>query len=62
VIYRAIGIPVPMFTVLFALGRLPGWIAHWLEMHQNPATKICRPRQVYVGEPKREFVPMEKRK
>jgi citrate synthase len=61
VIYRAIGIPVPMFTVLFAMGRLPGWISHWLEMHQNPATKICRPRQVYVGAPKRDFVPIEKR-
>ena len=50
-----------MFTVLFALGRLPGWIAHWLEMHQIPNTKICRPRQVYVGQKKRDFVPMNKR-
>ena len=62
VIYRAIGIPVPMFTVLFAMGRLPGWIAHWLEMHQNTNTKICRPRQIYVGPPKRDFVPMDKRR
>ena len=61
VIYRAIGIPVQMFTVLFAMGRLPGWIAHWMEMHQNTNTKICRPRQIYVGAPKREFVPMDKR-
>jgi citrate synthase len=61
VIYRAIGIPVQMFTVLFAMGRLPGWIAHWLEMHQNQNTKICRPRQIYVGETKRDFVPMDKR-
>ena len=62
VIYRAIGIPVQMFTVLFAMGRLPGWIAHWMEMHQNPNKKICRPRQIYVGANKRDFVPMEKRK
>src|SRR4029453_9209943 len=62
VIYRAIGIPVPMFTVLFAMGRLPGGISHWLEMHQNPNTRICRPRQVYVGPTKRDFVPMGKRK
>ena len=50
-----------MFTVLFAMGRLPGWISHWLEMHQNKNTKICRPRQIYVGAPKRDFVPMEQR-
>src|SRR6185436_9782254 len=62
VIYRAIGIPVPMFTVLFAMGRLPGWISHWLEMHQNKNTKICRPRQIYVGAPKRDFLPMDKRR
>jgi citrate synthase len=62
VIYRAIGIPVPMFTVLFAMGRLPGWIAHWLEMHQNKSTKICRPRQIYIGPPKRDFLPMDKRR
>jgi citrate synthase len=61
VIYRAIGIPVPMFTVLFALGRLPGWIAHWLEMRRSPTKKIARPRQIYTGPNKREFVPMEKR-
>ena len=62
VIYRAIGIPVPMFTVLFALGRLSGWIAHWLEMHRNPETRIARPRQIYIGEKERKFVPMDKRK
>ncbi len=61
VIYRAIGIPVPMFTVLFAIGRLPGWIAHWLEMRRNPNKKICRPRQIYTGPTKRDFVPVEKR-
>ena len=49
VIYKALGFPPPMFTVLFALGRLPGWIAQWREMIQDPATKIGRPRQVYTG-------------
>jgi citrate synthase len=62
VIYRALGIPVGMFTVLFAMGRLPGWIAHWVEMHQNPNKRICRPRQIYVGPTHREFVPLAKRK
>lgn len=62
VIYRAMGIPVQMFTVLFAIGRLPGWIAHWLEMHQSPTKRIARPRQVYTGPTVREFVPMEDRK
>jgi citrate synthase len=61
VIYRAIGIPVPMFTVLFAMGRLPGWIAHWLEMRRSPGKKICRPRQIYTGPTERQFVPMDKR-
>ena len=55
VIYRALGIPVQMFTVLFAIGRLPGWIAHWSEMHSNPSKRINRPRQIYTGETKREF-------
>ena len=53
VIYKAMGFPTRMFTVLFALGRLPGWIAQWREMIEDPATKIGRPRQVYVGEPER---------
>ncbi len=61
IIYRAMGIPVQMFTVLFAIGRLPGWIAHWKEMHQSPTKKICRPRQIYTGPVKREIVPLEKR-
>jgi citrate synthase len=61
IIYRAIGIPVQMFTVLFAIGRLPGWIAHWREMHQSPTKRICRPRQIYTGENQRDFVPIEKR-
>ena len=61
IIYRALGFPTNMFTVLFALGRLPGWIAHWKEMHDQPATKIGRPRQIYTGENAREYVPIEKR-
>lgn len=55
VIYRAIGIPVELFTVLFAMGRLPGWIAHWQELHASPTKRICRPRQVYTGPELREF-------
>jgi citrate synthase len=54
VIYKAMGFPTRMFTVLFALGRLPGWIAQWREMINDPATKIGRPRQVYVGEVERD--------
>jgi len=61
VIYRALGIPQQMFTVLFAIGRLPGWIAHWVEMHGSESKRICRPRQVYTGPTEREFVPVEKR-
>jgi citrate synthase len=61
VIYRAMGIPVQMFTVLFAMGRLPGWIAHWIEMHHSPTKKICRPRQIYTGETLREFKPITAR-
>ena len=61
VIYRALGIPQQMFIVLFAIGRLPGWIAHWVEMHGSESKRICRPRQVYTGPTEREFVPVEKR-
>ena len=61
IIYRAIGIPTNMFTVMFALGRLPGWIAQWKEQQEDPTTKIGRPRQVYIGKTAREFVSMEKR-
>ena len=60
IIYRALGIPTEMFTVMFALGRLPGWIAQWREMRLN-GEPIGRPRQVYVGENLRSFVPVEKR-
>ncbi|NLG46012.1 citrate synthase [Gordonia sp. (in: high G+C Gram-positive bacteria)] len=58
VIYRAMGFPTRMFTVLFALGRLPGWIAHWREMHTDPTTKIGRPRQLYTGYTERDYVQM----
>ena len=61
VIYRAMGIPIQMFTVLFAIGRLPGWIAHWVEMQNSPNTRIGRPRQVYTGPVKRDIVPIENR-
>jgi citrate synthase len=60
-IYRAMGFPTRMFTVLFAIGRLPGWIAQWHEMINDPETKIGRPRQVYAGPGERAFVPIEKR-
>jgi citrate synthase len=60
-IYKAMGFPTRMFTVLFALGRLPGWIAQWREMIQDPATKIGRPRQVYTGATERSYVPVEQR-
>ena len=60
-IYRAMGFPTRMFTVLFALGRLPGWIAHWREMMNDPGTKIGRPRQVYTGIAARDYVAMSER-
>ncbi|NDE16867.1 citrate synthase [bacterium] len=62
VIYRAMGIPTDMFTVMFALGRLPGWIAQWLEMHKAGDGRINRPRQIYTGENLRDYVPMDERK
>ncbi len=62
IIYRTIGIPLNMFPVMFAIGRMPGWIAHWKEMIEDPATKIGRPRQIYTGKTKRSYVPMEKRR
>jgi citrate synthase len=61
IIYRAMGFPTNMFTVLFALGRLPGWIAHWKEMVEDTSTKIARPRQIYTGLQARDYVPIEKR-
>ncbi|MEN0111398.1 MAG: citrate synthase [Planctomycetota bacterium] len=61
VIYRAMGIPVDMFTVMFAIGRMPGWIAHWQEMRNSPGKRIYRPRQVYTGPTERDFVELGKR-
>ena len=61
IIYRAMGFPTNMFTVLFALGRLPGWIAHWKEMIEDSTTKIARPRQIYTGPTALDYVPLEKR-
>ena len=60
-IYSAMGFPTKMFTPLFALGRLPGWIAQYKEMTEDPATKIGRPRQVYIGEVERDYVPLRQR-
>lgn len=61
IIYRAMGIPTDMFTVMFALGRLPGWIAQWKEMREDPNARIYRPRQIYTGATKRSYVPLDKR-
>ena len=61
IIYRALGIPTNMFTVMFALGRLPGWIAHWKEMIEDPTTKIGRPRQIYNGPTETHYVPLDQR-
>ena len=61
IIYRAIGFPTEMFTVLFALGRLPGWIAQWRELLSDPTTRIFRPTQIYSGPPRRPYVPIDQR-
>ena len=61
IIYRAIGIPTNMFTVMFALGRLPGWIAQWKEFIESPGRKIGRPRQIYTGETRRDYLPIAQR-
>ena len=60
-IYRAMGFPTDMFPVLFAIGRLPGWIGHWKEMMESPKTKIGRPRQIYTGPTERKYVAIEDR-
>ena len=60
-IYEAMGFPKQMFTVLFAIGRLPGWIAQWREQAADKSNKIGRPRQIYVGEPERAYVPIDQR-
>jgi citrate synthase len=61
VIYNAIGTPSNMFTAMFAIGRLPGWIAQWKELHEDPAFKIGRPRQVYIGPTKTAYTPIDER-
>ncbi|MCU7914938.1 MAG: citrate synthase [Candidatus Thiodiazotropha sp. (ex Gloverina cf. vestifex)] len=61
IIYRALGIPNNMFTVMFSIARTVGWVAHWLEMMDDPRQKIGRPRQIYKGHPRREYIPKEKR-
>lgn len=61
ILYRAMGIPTNMFTVMFAIGRIPGWIAHWKEMMDDPNRRIGRPRQVYVGSERRDYVTMSDR-
>ncbi|HEY7720633.1 MAG TPA: citrate/2-methylcitrate synthase, partial [Pedococcus sp.] len=60
-IYKSMGVPTRMFTVLFALGRLPGWVAQWREMIEDPQTKIGRPRQIYVGATERDYVAIGQR-
>ncbi len=59
--YRAMGFPTDMYTVLFAIGRLPGWISQWQELRRDPDQKIWRPRQLYMGEQNRDFIPLDKR-
>jgi len=61
IILKAIGIPTSMFTVMFALGRTVGWIAHWKEMYNQGNFKIVRPRQIYTGHKQRDFEPMDKK-
>ncbi len=61
IILKAIGVPINMFTVMFAMGRMAGWIAQWQEMRKDPAFRIGRPRQVYIGATKRSYVPIAKR-
>jgi citrate synthase len=61
IIYRALGIPRTMFTVMFAIARTAGWVSHWMEMIADPAHRIGRPRQIYTGNPLRDFVPLDRR-
>ncbi len=61
ILYRVMGIPTKMFTVMFALGRIPGWIAHWREMMEDPDVRIGRPRQIYTGATKRDYIPVNDR-
>lgn len=61
ILYRAMGIPTNMFTVMFAIGRLPGWLAHWKELRDDESARINRPRQIYTGPTERDFVPLDQR-
>ena len=61
ILLRALGIPTNMFTVCFAIGRLPGWIAQWKEQHDDPTSKILRPRQIYIGPTETDYKPMKER-
>jgi citrate synthase len=61
IILRAMGIPVNMFTVMFAMGRMPGWIANWKEIHDSPKSRIYRPRQVYTGQTLHNYMPIGQR-
>ncbi len=61
IILRAVGLPLNMFTVMFAIGRMPGWIANWKETHEDPKGRIYRPRQIYVGEREHDWIPREER-
>ena len=61
IIFRALGIPTNMFTVMFAIGRTPGWIANWREVASNPKGRIYRPRQIFTGAAKREYIPIAQR-
>ncbi len=61
ILYRAMGIPTNMFTVMFALGRLPGWLAHWKELRDDTTSRINRPRQIYTGHVERQYVPVDQR-
>ena len=61
IVMRAIGIPLDMFSVMFAIGRMPGWIAQWRELTLNPETRVHRPRQIYVGPAQRAYQPLEDR-
>ena len=60
-IYEALGLPVSMFPVMFAIGRTAGWIAQWLELVQDKEQKIARPRQIYTGDRRRDYVPLDQR-
>ena len=61
IIMKAVGIPLNLFTVMFAIGRMPGWIAHWKEQYDDAESRIARPRQIYTGETLNDYLPFDKR-